>query len=59
MEEALTQDPSFRNQYECGVKEDQEFNSLLLGPQPRLYMAPVSQPLSGVSWMQPLGVRLR
>ena len=56
----LSQEPEFRNQYECGVVEVPEFEAVLSNsPQPRLYLPPVTQPLSGVTWMQPLGQRLR
>lgn len=64
MEAALmdepSRDPLFRNQYECGVVEVPEFEAALQGSlAPRISIPPVTQPLQGVSWMQPLGIRLK
>jgi hypothetical protein len=56
--EELGQDPNFRAQYECGVKEDDEFQQAL-GSLPRLHIPAVTQPLGQHHWVNPMGVRLR
>ncbi len=58
MEETLSKDPIFRSQYECGVKEDPQFEAALSGsPQPRISIPAVTKPLAQMQWLQPLGPR--
>lgn len=56
----MGRDPLFREQYAAGVKPDEEFEAALGGSSaPRVSMPAAPQPLGGVYWSNPMGVRLR